>query len=173
MRASWIASLSCTVGPFVAVTAASFRSGPIVNGLLAYLVYAAGMSLIVGVLAVAVAVANPIAVYRMHRILPFINRIGSVLVLIVGLYVGYYGVYEVRIFSGTGSPGDPVIADAGRIQGALMMWVHGHGGYPWLAALSILVLTAFVVAWTRRLRRTATVRRMLRLHSRELSLLSF
>lgn len=164
-----IASLSCTIGPFLAVTAASFRSGLIVNGLLTYLVYAAGMSLIVGVLAIAAAFANPVGVYRMRRILPYINRFGGALVLLVGLYVGYYGAYEIRIFNGTAAPDDPVITGAGRIQGAVVTWVHGHGGYPWLAALSILMLGAFAVAWTRRLRRTAKVRRVLRLHAGELS----
>lgn len=164
-----IASLSCTIGPFLAVTAASFRSGLTVDGLLTYLGYAAGMSLIVGVLAIAAAFANPVGVYRMRRILPYTNRFGGALVLLVGLYVGYYGAYEVRVFSGTAAPGDPVITAAGRIQGALLAWVHGHGGYPWLAALSILMLAASVVAWTRRLRRNVAVRRVLRLHSGELS----
>lgn len=164
-----IASLSCTIGPFLAVTAASFRSGLVINGLLTYLVYAAGMSLIVGVLAIAAAFANPVGVYRMRRILPYINRFGGALVLLVGVYVGYYGIYEVRLFRGVAAPDDPVIDGAGRLQGALVTWVHGHGGYPWLAALSLLMLSAFVVAWTRRLRRTAKVRRVLRLHSGELS----
>lgn len=83
-----IASLSCTIGPFLAVTAASFRSGLIVDGLLTYLVYAAGgMSLIVGVLAIAAAFANPVGVYRMRRILPYINRFGGAMVLLVGAYV--------------------------------------------------------------------------------------
>jgi hypothetical protein len=164
-----IASLSCTIGPFLAVTAASFRTGLIVDGLLTYLVYAAGMSLIVGVLAIAAAFANPIGMYRMRRILPYINRIGGALVLIVGLYVAYYGVYEIRIFNGTAAPDDPVISAAGRIQSALVMWVHAHGGYPWLVALLVLVLTAFAVAWGRSLRRTAKVRRVLKLHSGELT----
>jgi cytochrome c biogenesis protein CcdA len=167
-----IASLSCTIGPFLAVTAASFRSGLIVNGLLTYLVYAAGMSLIVGVLALVAAVANPVGVYRMRRILPYINRFGGALVLLVGLYVGYYGVYEVRIFNGAAAADDPVIGAAARMQGALATWVHGHGGYPWLMALSILVLSAFALAWVRRLRRTRKVRRVLRLHSYQLSGLS-
>jgi cytochrome c biogenesis protein CcdA len=164
-----IASLSCTIGPFLAVTAASFRSGLIVDGLLTYLVYAAGMSLIVGVLAIAAAFANPVGMYRMRRILPYTNRIGGALVLIVGLYVGYYGVYEIRIFNGAASPDDPVISTAGRIQSALVMWVHQHGGYPWLVALSMLVLSAFAVAWGRTLRRTAKVRKVLKLHGGELS----
>lgn len=164
-----IASLSCTVGPFLAVTAASFRSGLIIDGLVTYLIYAAGMSLIVGVLAIAAAFANPIGMYRMRRILPYTNRIGGALVLFVGLYVAYYGVYEVRIFDGAAAPDDPVISAAGRLQSAVVVWVHGHGGYPWLVALVVLVLVSFAVAWGRALHRSAKVRRVLKLHSGELT----
>jgi hypothetical protein len=62
-----------------------------------------------------------------------------------------------------------VISTAGRIQSALVTWVHGHGGYPWLVALSVLVLGAFAVAWGRTLHRTAKVRRVLKMHSTELT----
>ena len=88
------------------------------------------MSLIVGVLAITAALANPIQVYRMRRrILQYINRISGALVLLVGLYVGYYGVYEVRIFSDNANPDDPVIAAAARVQSTLASWVHRHGDF--------------------------------------------
>lgn len=53
-----IASLSCTIGPFLAVTAETFRSGSVLDGVLAYLAYGSGMALVVGVLAVAPALAS-------------------------------------------------------------------------------------------------------------------
>ena len=159
-----LASLSCTIGPFLAVTAASFRAGFILDRLLTYLAYAAGTSLIVGVLAIAAALANPIRVYRMRRrILQYTNRISGALVLLVGLYVGYYGVYEVRIFSANANPDDPVIAAAARVQGTLASWVYGHGAYPWLLALAVLVLGAFALTWRRRLRRSLELRSSLEL----------
>ena len=101
-----IASLSCTIGPFLAVTGASLQSDSVLDGLFVYVAYAAGLTL------------------------------------------GYYGFYEVRLFTANGDPRDPVIAAAGRIQGALAGWVHQHGAWPWIAALAVLVLGA--VAWTRR-----------------------
>ncbi len=60
----------------------------------------------------------------------------------VGVYVGYYGLYEVRLFSANGNPDDPVIAAAGRLQGAIAGWVHQHGAWPWLAALALFALVA-------------------------------
>lgn len=139
-----IASLSCTIGPFLAVTGSSVRSGSLLDGVLVYVAYAAGIALVVGVLAVAVAVANSTLVDRMRRVLPYVNRISGVVLIVVGLYVGYYGVYEIRLFRAGGSAQDPVIDAAGRIQRALAGWVYEHGAWPWILAGAGL---AVVVVW--------------------------
>jgi cytochrome c biogenesis protein CcdA len=148
-----VASLSCTVGPFLAVTAVSLRSGPNIEGLLVYFAYGAGMALIVGALAVGVALANSTVVDRARRILPHVKTISGTLVALIGLYVGYYGLYEVRLFGANGNPRDPVIVAAGRVQGALAVWVHQHGALPWLLVLALVVLGAVGLAWRRRARR--------------------
>lgn len=138
-----IASLSCTVGPFLAVTASSLRSGSTLTAVAVYAAYAAGIALVVGVLAVAVALASSGTVDRMRRILPFVNRVSGAILVIVGLYVAYYGWFELRLFAG-GSAQDPVIGAAGRIQRTLSGWVYTHGAWPWLAALAVLVTLALV-----------------------------
>jgi predicted PhzF superfamily epimerase YddE/YHI9 len=109
------------------------------------------------VLAAAVALANSAAVDRMRRIVPYVNRISGALLLVVGLYVGYYGLYEIRLFTGNGNPEDPVITAAGRVQGAIAGWVHQHGAWPWLLALAVLTIAAVGAAW--RLSATARYRR--------------
>ncbi len=141
-----IASLSCTIGPFLAVTGSSFRSGRVVDGLFAYVAYAAGFGLIVGVLAFAVALTNSALIERLRRTLPYISRISGAVLVLVGAYVAYYGYYEVRLFTANGSPDDPIINAAGRLQRALAGWVYGHGVAPWALTLGILVL-ALAVAW--------------------------
>ncbi|OBI85955.1 cytochrome c biogenesis CcdA family protein [Mycobacterium sp. 1245805.9] len=148
-----IASLSCTIGPFLAVTAAGFRGGSLATGASVYLAYVAGLTLVVGVLAVAAATASSALADRLCRALPFVNRIGGALLVLVGLYVGYYGVYELRLFNTNASPDDVVIRSAGRLQGALAGWVHQHGVLPWAVALVALVAGAFVAARRRRIRR--------------------
>ena len=122
-----IASLSCTVGPFLAVTGAGVGGTSVVGRVWIYLAYAAGFALVVGALAVAVALAGSALVDRMRRILPYVNRIGGAVLILVGLYVGYYGTTRFRLFTAGGSPADPVIAAAGRLQGAIAGWVHRHG----------------------------------------------
>jgi cytochrome c biogenesis protein CcdA len=148
-----IASLSCTVGPFLAVTGAGFRGGSVVSGAAIYVAYVAGLTSVVGVLAIAAAMGGSALADRLRRILPFVNRISGVLLVLVGLYVAYYGVYELRLFNTRANPHDPVITAAGRLQGVLAGWVHQHGGWPWVVALFVLVVGALAGAWYRRARR--------------------
>ena len=139
-----IASLSCTIGPFLAVTGAGLRGGSVASAAEIYLAYVAGLTLVVGVLAVAAAVASSALAERFRRVLPFVNRISGVLLVLVGAYVSYYGSYELRLFDSTtvASP-DSVITTAGQIQGALAGWVHQHGVWPWVATSAVLALGMF------------------------------
>ncbi len=151
-----IASLSCTIGPFLAVTAAGFRGGSVLAGVSIYLAYVAGLTLVVGVLAIAAATTGSALAERLRRALPFVNRISGVPLVLVGLYVAYYGVYELRLltaWNGNVNPRDAVIMWAGRVQGALAGWVHRHGFLPWVVALVVLVAGAFAGARYRRARR--------------------
>lgn len=147
-----IASLSCTVGPFLAVTASSLRTGSLLDGISVYIAYAAGLSLVVGVLAVSVAVASSTLIDGMRRVLPYVNRISGAVMVIVGLYVAWYGWYELRLFSAGGTGDDPVITAAGRVQRSLAGWVYQHGAWPWLLALGAVVAFAGW-GWARRRRR--------------------
>lgn len=148
-----VASLSCTVAPFLAVTAASLRGDSALGAAAVYAAYIAGFTLVVGVLAVAVALASATVIDRMRRIVPYINRISGALLVVVGLYVSYYGLYEIRLFSGNGDAEDPVIAAAGRVQGAIARWVHQHGAWPWLIALAALILLTWRLSANARCRR--------------------
>lgn len=145
-----IASLSCTIGPFLAVTSATFRGGSILEGVLAYLAYGLGMTLVVGVLATAVALAGSAATSGARRLLPHINRIGGALLVLVGLYVAYYGVYELRLYFGDGSASDPVIEAAAVVQETLADWVDSIGVLPLLAVLAVLVAGAVALGRRRK-----------------------
>jgi len=94
-----------------------------------------------------VALAGTVLADRMRRILPYVNRIGGAVLILVGLYVGYYGYYEVQLFTAGGDPADPVIAGAGRLQGAIAGWVHRHGSWPWMIVLALSIVGASVWAW--------------------------
>jgi cytochrome c biogenesis protein CcdA len=153
-----IASLSCAVGPFLAVTGAGLRDGTVLGRVSVYLAYAAGIAVVIGTLAVAAALASSALAERMRRVLPSVNRLSGVLLIAVGLYVGYYGVYEVRLFEAHGNPQDPVVAAAARLQGALAGWVYRHGAWPWVTVLIVLLITGCSWVWLGR-RRSARANR--------------
>lgn len=135
-----LASLSCTVGPFLAVTGATLESNTPLHRVAVFVAYAAGFALVVGVLAVAAALAGTVVVDRLRRVVPYVSRISGALLIVVGAYVAYYGWYEIQLFSAAGNPSDPVIAAAGRVQGSLAGWVHRHGAWPWVLGLLALVV---------------------------------
>ena len=152
------ASLSCTIAPFLAVTGAGLRSDSVLGALSVYLAYAAGFTLLIGVLAVAAALSRAAVADRLRRIMPYANRISGVLLVVVGLYVAYYGLYEIRLFTANGSPDDSVIAAAGRLQGTIAGWVHRHGAWPWLAVLAVLLVAVLAAAWRTKVSASARCR---------------
>ncbi len=152
-----IASLSCTIGPFLAVTSATFRSGSILGGAAAYLAYGAGMAVTVGVAATAVALIGSNVTSGVRRLLPHINRLGGALLVVTGAYVAYYGVYELRLYFGDGDAGDAIIEAAGGIAQALAQWVDGVG-IGRLGAVLVALVTLTAILGIRRARRGRLVR---------------
>ena len=146
-----VASLSCTIGPFLAILATSTRSGGIVEGLAVVATYALGMGLVVGVLAVAIAVAQQAVVDRTRRLLPWVNRASGLLLVVAGAYVAYYGWYELRVLGG-GDASDPVVDMAREVQGSAARLVTDAGGGTIAVVLGCLVAVGAVTALTRRQR---------------------
>jgi cytochrome c-type biogenesis protein len=146
-----IASLGCTVGPFLAVVVAAFRAGSVPSGIGLFLAYALGMALVVGAAALAVAVARESLVRRARRAGPWVARIGGALLVIVGAYVAWYGWYELRVFAGqTGS--DPVIDAATVMQSAVSGWLSDLGPAVVAAVVGVLLVAAVAVVVVRRRR---------------------
>ncbi|CAA0127102.1 Uncharacterised protein [Mycolicibacterium vanbaalenii] len=147
-----VASLSCTIGPFLAVTGSTFRTGSVLEGIVAYLAYAAGMALLVGVLATAIALAAAPVTQWLRGATGHLTRIGGVLLVVAGAYVAYYGFYELRLFRG-GNAADPVIEAAARVQQAVSSAVGAVGSVPVAVALAGIVAAAGVFGWCRTLTR--------------------
>jgi hypothetical protein len=145
-----IASLSCTIGPFLAVAGASLRSGDLGEGILAFVAYAVGMGLVVTALAVATALASTAVTTRARSLLPHVSRFGGALLVLVGLYVTYYGIYELRLFLGGADPADPVIDAAGALQSTLVDWLTAAGPVPVVLVLVALLLGAGLLVRSRR-----------------------
>ena len=148
-----VASISCTIAPFLAVVVGGFRSGSVAEGLLLFLAYAAGMGLVVGTLAVATAFASPSTIGRLRGAGRWTPRAAGALLAAAGAYVAYYGWWELRVLRG-GDPSDPVIEAAASLQQDVATLVGAPGPWGWLAAAGVLVL--LVVLGKRRSRASAT-----------------
>lgn len=117
------ASLTCSIAPFLALVVTSFRAGSTAEGVALYVAYAVGMGLLVGVAAVAVALARRGLVTGLRRSGRWVPRVAGLLLLAVGAYVAWYGAWELRVLGGD-DPADPVIEAAARIQRTLADWVR-------------------------------------------------
>ncbi|MEV6599591.1 cytochrome c biogenesis protein CcdA [Actinoplanes sp. NPDC051346] len=140
-----VASLGCAIGPFLALVASSLRAGSVGAGMALFVSYAAGMGLVIGVTAIAVALVRVSAVARLRRAAAFVPRVGGAVLVAAGTYVAYYGWYELRLAADLRAAGrDPVVNLAADVQRALSGLV-GRLGAGWFAlALALLVLAAYV-----------------------------
>lgn len=136
-----VASLSCTIGPFLAVISASLSGSGLLGGLAVFVAYALGMGLVVTVLSLAVALARVTAVTKLRRVLPHVSRLSGALLVAAGLYVAYYGWYEVRVFDG-GDTADPLVSAVTAAQGAVSgrLEAFGPGGIALVLAVLLAVL---------------------------------
>jgi cytochrome c biogenesis protein CcdA len=142
-----VASLSCTIAPFLAVTGLVSGGADIVSGVAAFVAYGLGMGLVVGLLAMLVAFAREATVRRTRAVLPWISRLSGVFLLLAGAYVTYYGWYELRLVDG-GDPSDPVVAAVTDLQGRVTTWLDTIG-ITWIAAAFTLVALLAVATRTR------------------------
>jgi cytochrome c biogenesis protein CcdA len=100
-----VASIGCFMPVFVvqvvnSVTASGLGSKVVLSG-----AFALGMGLVLMTLTLALALARRGIVQRMRSLLPYVNRIAGGLLVLSGLYVAYYGWWEIRVIRGGSSVG--------------------------------------------------------------------
>jgi cytochrome c biogenesis protein CcdA len=143
-----VASLGCTLPTFLSATSSAFRRSGLASGVIAFVSYGLGMGLIVTALTLAVALARGSVVRAFRRMVRYVNRISGALLVVAGLYVAYYGWYEVRLARG-GSGRDVIVDHALEVQQAMSSWID-RTGTTRLGLLCGLVLAgAGLAAWLR------------------------
>ncbi len=147
-----LASLSCTIAPFLAVTAGALAAGGAFAVAATFVAYALGMGIVVLALALAVATARASVVGAMRRTGAVISRVSGALLLAAGAYVAWYGWFEIRVLAGEVTF-DPVVSVAVGFQQAVTRSLAdlGAGGLI-VAALCLAALLGTTVL-VRRARR--------------------
>ncbi len=145
-----LASLTCTISPFLSVTTVAFRAGSYPSTVAVFAAYGLGMGVIVGVLTVAVALAKAGLVARVRALVPVVNRVAGALLVAAGAYVAYYGWYSERVLDGY-SGTDPVVDAAMAIQRRLRALLPSQDSAVWWTVAAGLALVGFAVwGWLRR-----------------------
>jgi len=151
-----IASLSCTIGPFLAVTSTTFRSANLVSGVGVFVAYALGMGVVVTALTVAVALAKAGLVDRLRQAMPYVSKGSGYLLVLAGAYVAWYGWFEIRTFNG-GDGSDPIIDRALVVQRWLQDAVVSGDPVQLAWLLGIVLLAVGGGIWMLRRRRAVSL----------------
>ncbi|MEU7981925.1 cytochrome c biogenesis protein CcdA [Micromonospora sp. NPDC049081] len=116
-----LASLSCSIAPFLAIVVTSLQAGSTLRGLALFVAYAIGMGLVVAVAALGVALLRGRVVSGLRGAGAWVPRLSGLVLLVAGGYVAWYGWYEVRLAQGRHDAfGDPVVVGAARVQRMLV-----------------------------------------------------
>jgi len=139
------ASLSCTIGPFLAVTGTALSQSPL-EGLATYVAYALGMGVVILAISIASTVAHGTVTNRMRRLSKYAPRVGGVLMVFAGIYAIWYGRWELAVYDGDLST-DPLIDTMESVRLWIVARIEGIGGPGMLAlvavtAISIITMTS-------------------------------
>jgi cytochrome c-type biogenesis protein len=142
-----VASLSCALPVFLAVTGAASATPTFLAGVLTYVAYGVGMAMLLMVLTLALSVAKGAVVRRLRRLLPHVGRLSGAILVLSGAYITVYWATNLR---------DPLAARGATVRAVerLQTWLTDQlGSRPELwATVFGLVLSAAAayVAWSRR-----------------------
>lgn len=149
-----LASLSCTIGPFLAITAAAIANGDVFRTFMLFVVYAIGMGSVVLLLAFSVSTTRIGFINKLKRSQGKISKLSGYFLLLVGLYQSWYGVYEIRILRGDNSS-DPIISFAISIQSKITQSIANLGTGNII--LSVALITSVLLFLGARKRRIENV----------------
>jgi cytochrome c-type biogenesis protein len=133
-----LVSLSCTLGPFLAVSTFAMQRS-FAGGIVTYIVYAAGMGTIILALSVSAALAHDSLVGTLRNASRYAPRIAGVLLLVSGGYAVWYGRYELAVYGGNLSE-DSVVEVGTNLQTRFTQFGLSMGSTR--IALAIVVVTA-------------------------------
>ncbi|MGE0794320.1 MAG: cytochrome c biogenesis CcdA family protein [Acidimicrobiia bacterium] len=140
-----VASLGCTLPLFLAVVAGTTSRENLASGVAAFGAYAAGMSVVLLALSLALAFAREGMVRWLRSTLRYVDRIAAVLLVAVGTYLVYYGVVAVRDDAVADSP----VTFVDDLSNDLTVWIQDRATG---LGLVLATMVAAGLAWSLLLR---------------------
>lgn len=132
-----LASLSCTIGPFLAVVTTALTATDPVGAVAPFAIYAAGMGSAILFVSVAAALAGVGVAAALRAHTELIMRIGGGVMIAAGLYVLAYGLSEILPRFSIHAL-DPLLLRTAGWQGTITTAIQGWGT-PVLVSLGAMV----------------------------------
>lgn len=150
-----VVSLSCTSPIFFGTIIGSFTSEGTIDGLSVFVAYGVGMSLVIMVLTLGMAMGRTSIATNLRRALPYVNRVSGVLLVGAGAFLTLYGWWEIRVLD------DPTTSNwlvdrSLDVQNRVQDWVAASGAERLALAAGLIVVTA--LAWALRPSLTSNAR---------------
>ncbi|MDG0866299.1 cytochrome c biogenesis CcdA family protein [Candidatus Lucifugimonas marina] len=92
-----VASLSCTLPIFLGLISSSLATGGIVEATGQFLAYALGMTFVITVLTIGIAVFKGAMVNQIRKIMPYVHPISAGVLILVGGYLIFYWLTEGEV----------------------------------------------------------------------------
>src|SRR5690606_21480872 len=92
-----IASLSCTLPVFTTVVVTTFSRRSFTSGVATFAAYGAGMGMLLIVLTLTLALARRGMATWLRKALPHVHRVSGAIMALVGAYLVWWGIYEIRL----------------------------------------------------------------------------
>ena len=143
-----LASLSCTIGPFIAVTTASLGRS-MLDGIAAYVVYGLGMGVIILAIGTSAALARPRPVSHLRWWSRRAPQLGGGLMVMSGLYAIWYARWELSVYGGDLRT-DRAIQFGERWRLTAVGWIERIGPLELALVIVGLVAMAFLLVEARR-----------------------
>lgn len=145
-----VCSLGCTLPIFVALVGASLATASILEGTIVFGAYAFGMATMLMALSLGAALARDGLARRLKKLLPYMHRIASGLLLIAGAYLTYY--WARVLWTPSRSLGDdPLVGAMTRFTTLVQRAAGSSGGKVTLLVAGVIVAVGIAVAmwqWT-------------------------
>ena len=139
-----LASMSCTIGLFLAVVAQALAAPGPVGAVAPFLIYGAGMGASVLAVSILAAVAGSSAASALRSKTPVLMRIGGGLMVLAGIYVLLFGLAEVLPHYGIDAL-NGVLHTTARWQGAVAQWIESWGTVALIVFVAVVAIATVVI----------------------------
>ncbi len=128
-----VASIGCTIGPFIAIVLGGVSTDGLATGIAAIALYGLGMALLVSGLTVTLAMANTAMLKTLRKGMAWFEYIAGIFVLLTGLYLTWYWYSDIAD------------KDSGVVTGAIS-WQEELARFVQRNQSTVVVLASVIIA---------------------------